>query len=92
MLGFDYIVFRGPEERAATWSEVSSGESWLDELVKVGRADYRDGNGFPNVYKLTAAELLPHLSRLGKHVIYFGYGVEMCADDEVLTVEEGDAG
>ncbi len=92
MLGFDYVVFRGETEKLAMWSEVSSVDHWLDELVKAGRAKYDDCNGFPNTYTLSAADLLPHIDRLGKRVIYFESTIETFTEDEMLTVQAWDAG
>ncbi len=67
MLGWDVRVYREPKvpggERIllANWDTSVFGTSWIDDLVKQGKAQDLGGDGYPCVYKAPAAVLLPVL-------------------------------
>lgn len=68
MLGWSISVYRESDRKVpypekfelclASWSDGTSGISWLDVLVKAGKATV-DGNGYPFLYAAKAGDILP---------------------------------
>lgn len=67
MLGWDVFVYRpvagAKDDRVllARWSTSVFGLSWIDDLVKQGRAEDLGGDGYPCRYSARADVLLPVL-------------------------------
>jgi hypothetical protein len=72
MLGWEVFVYRHanarPENLLARWTTRSVGVDWIDRLVREGRACDLGGNGYPCLYRASAAVLLPVVAgaKLGK--------------------------
>ena len=72
MLGWEVFVYRHaearPENLLARWTSRSVGVDWIDRLVREGRAFDLGGNGYPCLYRASAAVLLPVVAgtKLGK--------------------------
>lgn len=49
--------------RLAVWQSDASGLGWIEALVASGRARSLGGNGYPNLYTATAAELIPRVRK-----------------------------
>jgi len=65
MLGFDVSVYyyddQGKQQNLLRWS--ADGLDWINELVGRSRATLvRDSGGYPYVYEVSAAEILPMFS------------------------------
>lgn len=67
MLGWEVCVFRSAElkveDLVVHWMTSVHGLRWLDQLVKEGKASDLGGNGYPNLYSISAGVLLPILSK-----------------------------
>ncbi|MBL8207065.1 MAG: hypothetical protein JNM09_22720 [Blastocatellia bacterium] len=65
MLGWEVFVYRHNEATKANllarWKSSSFGVSWLDLLVKEGKAFDLGGSGYPCIYKAAARVILPVL-------------------------------
>ncbi len=67
MLGWEVFVLRSPDakrdELIAHWQTSAFGLRWLDQLVKDGKASNLGGNGYPNLYSVTAGVLFPIIKK-----------------------------
>jgi hypothetical protein len=97
MLGWQIIISKESAETSlASWTTGLGGTTWLDVLVKEGRAKDLGGNGYPNIYSAKAIEILPFLTTEiinsvgGGNIRLKSDQMTACSNDETLIIEAWD--